>query len=397
MINPAALLPGAASSMSGTLSSSSGVSSSSLSPSPVSTPIGGHEESEGGVSFDTPVQITTLQSAHKGRAKGSALRRPQSRAARQQAAIKSVKDTNESVDDFGPNPSVSSLLRPSTDKSNLTTISSTSAYSSEQSTSPVPSQPSSSQSSSRPTELSLPVSTKAGMKDSVKDSSSVHKQLLLEEDDLFGSDSLFGPQTVSNKPSARETPKTNDPQASSGAGLKKDKDPSSPPSIFDAHTGDLFQNVKPQSNKVKVSPFMEDDDDDDLFGLNSAATTSKTDKEIKNDSFATHDIFQDEAAFTPTVNKKLKEKSIDATLFDENVDIFADLTDTFKPKQKSKLKGETKSIFDDDMDDIFTTSTTKPVPKAPDKSKKTAPAKETSTATDSSNIFDDPLNALGGN
>lgn len=48
-------------------------------------------------------------------------------------------------------------------------------------------------------------------------------------------------------------------------------------------------------------------------------------------------------------------------------------------------------------DDIFTTSTAKPVPKAPDKSKKTPPAKETTTAPDSSNIFDDPLNVLGGN
>lgn len=49
------------------------------------------------------------------------------------------------------------------------------------------------------------------------------------------------------------------------------------------------------------------------------------------------------------------------------------------------------------QDDIFTTSTAKPVPKAPDKAKKTPPAKETSTAPDFSNIFDDPLNALGGN
>lgn len=65
MINPAALLPGAASSMSGTYSSSSGVSSSSLSPSPVSTPIGAQVETEGGVSFEGPVQVTTLQSAHK--------------------------------------------------------------------------------------------------------------------------------------------------------------------------------------------------------------------------------------------------------------------------------------------------------------------------------------------
>ncbi|KAM4730529.1 WASH complex subunit 2C isoform 2-T2 [Anableps anableps] len=408
MINPAALLPGAVSSMSGTLSSSSGVSSSSLSPSPVSTPVGGHEESEVGVSFDTPVQVTTLQSAHKGRAKGSALRRPQSRAARQQAVKKSIggTDPNERGDVFGPNSSVSSLVLPPSDKSShtssLTAINPTSPYSSELSTSPVPlpSQPSSSQSSSSPSELSLAVSTNTGMKDSSKDSSSTKKQPLLEEDDLFGSDSLFAPKTVFNKPSPRETPKTNELQANSGAGLKKDKDPSTFPSIFDAHSDDLFQNVKPRSatKKAKVSSFMEDDDDD-IFGRNnSATTTSKTNKEIKNDSsLSTQDIFQDEATIVPKVDKKFKEKSIDATLFDDNVDIFADLTDTFKPKPKSKLKGETKSIFDDDMDDIFSTSTAKPVPKAPDKSKKTPPAKETNAATDSSNIFDDPLNALGGN
>lgn len=73
MINPAALLPGAAPTMPGAVSvlpgmgpsSSSGVSSSSLSPSPATTPVGAQTDSEGGVSFDTPVQVTTLQSAHK--------------------------------------------------------------------------------------------------------------------------------------------------------------------------------------------------------------------------------------------------------------------------------------------------------------------------------------------
>lgn len=51
----------------------------------------------------------------------------------------------------------------------------------------------------------------------------------------------------------------------------------------------------------------------------------------------------------PKAHKKQKEKTIDASLFDEDIDIFTDLTDTIKPKQKSKTKGETKSIFDDDM------------------------------------------------
>lgn len=58
---------------------------------------------------------------------------------------------------------------------------------------------------------------------------------------------------------------------------------------------------------------------------------------------------QDEVTPVPKSHKKHKEKTIDASLFDDNVDIFADLTDTLKPKQKSKVKGETKSIFDDDM------------------------------------------------
>lgn len=132
----------------------------------------------------------------------------------------------------------------------------------------------------------------------------------------------------------------------------------------------------------------------------------------------------------PKVHKKHKT-TIDVSLFDDNFDIFADLTDNAQPKQKSKIKGETKSIFDDDMgkqikkhkfsfnfnrreyfifvykmlypslcfciDDIFATPTVKTVLKPPSKSKKTPPAQESSTAADSSNIFDDPLNAFGGN
>ena len=42
-----------------------------------------------------------------------------------------------------------------------------------------------------------------------------------------------------------------------------------------------------------------------------------------------------------------KERTFDSNLFDDNIDIFADLT--VKPKEKSKKKVEAKSIFDDDM------------------------------------------------
>ncbi|XP_074501953.1 WASH complex subunit 2 isoform X3 [Sebastes fasciatus] len=409
MINPAALLPGAVPSMPGAVSvlpgmapsSSSGVSSSSLSPSPVTTPVGAQADREGGVSFDIPVEVTTLQSAHKGRAKGSVQRRPQSRAARQQAAQRTVKDKKETVggDVLGPNPSLSGLALPPPDKSSQTRGSPTLPNS----TAPAaasPSQSSLPEISPRPSVLTLPVSTNTGKKDSSKDSSVTKVLPSPDEDDLFASDGLFGATSVTNTPSARQTTKTTQPQASSEVGLKKDE--STPPSIFDANTGDLFQKVKPRSTtkKAMVSSFLEEDDDDeDIFGLsNSSTPTSTSSKEIKNSSsFSKQDIFQDEVAAVPKVHKKHKEKSLDASLFDDNIDIFADLTDTLKPKQKSKTKGETKSIFDDDMDDIFSPSTVKPVTKAPQKSKKTPPSQETSTAADSSNIFDDPLNALGGN
>lgn len=413
MINPAALLPGAAPIMPGAVSvfpgmasSSSGVSSSSLSPSPATTPVGAQVDREDGVSFDTPVQVSTLQSAHKSRAKGSAQRRPQSRAARQHAAQRSVEGKEETLsgDASGPNPSLSGLALPPPDKSSQTrtgpTLPNSAAPTALSAFSPSQSSPLS-ETSPRPSVLTLPVSTKAQKKDSSKGSSSSKVLPSSDEDDLFGSDSLFGATSVTNTPSTKQTTKTTQPQASSDVGLKKDKDKSTLPSIFDDNTDDLFQKVKPRSTakKAKASSFLdEDDDDEDIFGVsNNSTPTSTSSKEIKS-SFSKQDIFQDEVASVPKVHKKHKEKTVDASLFDDNIDIFADLTDTSKPKQKSKTKGETKSIFDDDMDDIFSPSTVKPVTKAPHKSKKTPPSQETSTAAaDSTNIFDDPLNALGGN
>lgn len=54
---------------------------------------------------------------------------------------------------------------------------------------------------------------------------------------------------------------------------------------------------------------------------------------------------------TPSkVLKKPKEQRLEASLFNDDVDIFADLTPVTKPKEKkAKKKVETKSIFDDDM------------------------------------------------
>ncbi|KAI4812596.1 hypothetical protein KUCAC02_023969 [Chaenocephalus aceratus] len=405
MINPAALLPGAAPSMPGAssgmaTSSSSGVSSSSLSPSPVTSPVGAQTDREGGVSFEIPVQVATLQSVHKSRVKGSAQRRPQSRAGRQQPAQQSSGDKEEALggDVPGQNPGVSGLALPPPDKSSQKRASPTLPDPASPSALPAssPSPSSVSEVSTRPSVLTLPVSTNARIKDSSKDSSSTKVLPFSDDEDLFGSDSLFAASSVTTTPPTRQTTKTTQPEASSSA-VKKD----SLPSLFDANTDEIFQKVKPRSTtkKATASSFLEEEDEDeDIFGVSNRSTpTSTSSKEIKNGSFSKQDIFQDEVAIVPEVHKKHKEKTLDASLFDDNIDIFADMTDSFKPKQKSKTKGETKSIFADDMDDIFSPSTAKAVTKPPHKSKKTPPSQETSTAAESSNIFDDPLNALGGN
>lgn len=60
--------------------------------------------------------------------------------------------------------------------------------------------------------------------------------------------------------------------------------------------------------------------------------------------------FQDVDETPSKVLKKPKEQSLEASLFDDDVDIFADLTPVTKLKEKkAKKKVETKSIFDDDM------------------------------------------------
>lgn len=238
----------------------------------------------------------------QGRAKGSALRRPQSRAARQQAAQRSVEGSDKTLGENvpGPNPSLSALVSPVPEKSSQMPASLPQPNSAVPTAMPtsLPTQPLLSEISPRPSVLTLPVSTNAGKKDSSKDSLSAKGLPSSDEDDLFGSDSLFEAPSVTNTPSTRQNTKTTQPQASTGTGLK-DKDKSTFPSIFDDNTDDLFQKVKPRSTakKAKASSFLEDDDDDDdedIFGVSNSSTPSSTSsKEIKNSSsFSKQDIFQ---------------------------------------------------------------------------------------------------------
>ncbi|XP_030234487.1 WASH complex subunit 2 isoform X2 [Gadus morhua] len=406
VINPKAMLPGAAPRIPGAggalpgtpPGSSSGVSSSSLSPSPVTTPLGStHSGMEQGVSFESPLQVAPLPSTNKSRVKGSGQRRPQSRAARQQSVQRSVSDQEDSAVEPNPrlNPTTSALGFPTTGpKPNLRAPrpmlpkpSGTSAF-----PTPSPSQLSFTESLTRPSVLSLPVSTHPGETDSSEVSGDAQPMLSSSDEDLFGSVAV---SKSSAPPAPSITKKAPDPSPAGGP---------APVSIFDQQaTSDLFQKVKPRAKKAQAPSFMEDadedgDDDEDIFGMSTGSTPSSTSDSRTPSSPAKLDRFQDNETTLPKAgHKKHKEKTMEASLFDDNVDIFADLTMSSGAKDKPKKKMDTKSIFDDDMDDIFSSNKVKPVKKAPPKSKKSKPTQDNSVPAESANIFDDPLNAFGGN
>ena len=205
-----------------------------------------------------------------------------------------------------------------------------------------------------------------------------------DENDLFGSDGLFGsiPAPKLTTPSTISETTTTEDLAGSSVAVKKGKEKDTAPSIFDDHSDNLFQKVKPRSaQKATVSSFLEkDDDEEDIFGFGKGSTPTAalnssanlTNKDIfQVCSLVLFNIvcvcvfhtsclnmflwfvfsfFQDQVKPLPQTNKKHTEKSLDASLFDDNIDIFADLTLTSKPKEKpSKKRVETKSLFGDDM------------------------------------------------
>uniref|UniRef100_A0A4W5RK63 FAM21/CAPZIP domain-containing protein n=1 Tax=Hucho hucho TaxID=62062 RepID=A0A4W5RK63_9TELE len=413
VINPAALLSGASPWILGEVSVLPGLSPSSSGLSPC--PAGTQSPSDGGVSLDHPVQVSVLQCANKGRAKGSIRRRPQTRAARQMSAQSSVEKKNQGEDRARPSPTLPHPTQPSLalpnpmhpslalpnltlPRPNLPNQAPTTALPSFLPAT-LPSQSPLTDVSVRPSVLTLPVSNTPLKRDFSKGSKvkvlpSPDKADLFRSDSLFGSVPALAPVPKLTTPSPKLTTKTTE-----GELTPKEKE-ATPPSLFDDPMGDLFQKVKPRSaKKAKASSFLEDEEDIFVLGKSSTPTTKITagGKVTKagGNSTPKQDLFQDEAETAP---KAHKDKSLDASLFDDNVDIFADLTATSKPKETKSKKAETKSIFHDDMDDIFSPSTVKPMAKQPpSKSKKSPLSQDTSAADDLGNIFDHPLNALGGN
>ncbi|CAH7181619.1 WASH complex subunit 2C isoform X2 [Phodopus roborovskii] len=378
-INPAALLPTAALQIPGTKPVSCELAFPSSEPGRIhgreSVPtLPGSEEA--GVSFDLPAQADTLHSANKSRVKVRGKRRPQTRAARRLAA----QESSESEDLSVPRGPVTQLA-----------------------TSPISAN--GHQPHLQPRMASGEISSQKAMApaappwESGPALSPVDRSFLVtplpqtgNEADLFDSGGIFpksrGAQSVEGtKVKAAVTP-------AHWSGGSNEKNLVFPALSEASSADDLFQTVKPRPTK-KRNPVPLLEDEDDLF-----ADQKGRKNELKSDSHQnivskTEDIFEDDIFATEAVKsfqkKKEKEKTLEPNLFDDNIDIFADLN--VKPKEKSKKKVEPKSVFDDDTDDIFSSAL-----QAKKSKPKSQPAETTSELRSdhkACNIFDDPLNAFG--
>ncbi|XP_036211820.1 WASH complex subunit 2A-like isoform X6 [Myotis myotis] len=376
-INPAALLPAAAPQISGTHSALPELAFPSSEPGRIQSletiptlPGSG----EAGVSFDVPAQADTLHSANKSRVKVRGKRRPQTRAARRLAA----QESSEAEDMSVPRGPIAQL--------------------SDGAISPAGYQPqpraAGGEDGSEEVLAAATLTWTGGLVPGVDRSPSGKSLGQPLGGDLFDSGDIFSKDTET-QPAERRKAKAKAAESPANLlGGSKAKSPMGPAPAEAGSDDDLFQPVKPKPAK-EASPFPLLEGEDCLFpdqkgkrnelkSNGQQAAVSKAQDIFEDDIFATE-------AIKPLQKTKEKERTFEPNLFDDNIDIFADLT--VKPKEKSKKKVEAKSIFDDDMDDIFSgvqAKTTKP------KSRSSQAAPEPRSEQKVANIFDDPLNAFGG-
>ncbi|XP_066047382.1 WASH complex subunit 2C isoform X2 [Chamaea fasciata] len=370
-INPSALLPGAMPKVSNVKSPLPVLDTPLHEPKVVqnSEPFsaaGSNEEL--GVSFDQPMQADTLHNANKTRIRVPGKRRPPSRMARrlaaQEAEVGDEVDATKELQFSLPKQTsavvnIKEPLAPEAESKENGFLSSLS----------LPAH--SSVLSAGTNKLLPPQSTENG-------------------DDLFESEDLFTSSSTS-RPAAQSKLKEGMPDSMAKKPIKgKEKKPD----LGDQDSNDLFQPVQ-QKSSIKSSPipFLEEEED----SLFTSQKTGKTELKSAVHQAAdptTQDIFEDDIFATEAIKPmtKMKEKMPETNLFDDNIDIFADLT--AKPKEKkTKKKVEQKSIFDDDMDDIFSSSQVKiPIPKT----RSSQAASEAKSESKILSTFDDPLNAFGG-
>ncbi|XP_065376818.1 WASH complex subunit 2A isoform X4 [Macaca fascicularis] len=327
---------------------------------------------EAGVSFDLPAQADTLHSANKSRVKMRGKRRPQTRAARRLAAQESSEAQDISVPRGPIAQWADGAISANGQRPQLR------AASGEDSTEEA---------------LAAAAAPWEGVPVPGVDRSPFAKSR--GEADLFDSGDIFSTGTGSQS-TERTKPKAKIAENSANPPVGgKAKSPVFPALGEASSDDDLFQSAKPKPAK-KANPFPLLEDEDDLF-TDQKVKKNETKSSSQQDVISTtQDIFEDDIfateAIKPSQKTREKEKTLESNLFDDNIDIFADLT--VKPKEKSKKKVEAKSIFDDDMDDIFSSGIQAKATKPKSRSAQAAP--EPRSEHEVSNIFDDPLNAFGG-
>ncbi|XP_012579241.1 PREDICTED: WASH complex subunit FAM21-like isoform X2 [Condylura cristata] len=328
-----------------------------------------------GVSFDLPAQADTLHSANKSRVKVKGKRRPQTRAARRLAALESSEAEDMSV----PRRPLAQLPDGTFTPDGC------------QSQPRVAGREGSSEEAT-----ASATSTRAGSFMPVVDRSPFVKSLGQSlEDDLFDSEDIFSKGTGSQSTGRIKVNVKATENKASRQGASKEAKPMFSTLGETGSDEDIFQSVKPKPAK-KTNPFPLLEDEDDLFtnqkGKKKESKTSSQQDVISK----TQDIFEDDIfateAIKPSQKTRDKDRTFESNLFDDNIDIFADLT--VKPKEKSKKKVEAKSIFDDDTDDIFSSGIQSKTTKTKSHSSQAAP--EARSEQKVSSIFDDPLNAFGG-
>ncbi|XP_047925127.2 WASH complex subunit 2 isoform X5 [Anser cygnoides] len=373
-INPAALLPGAMPKVSNVKSPLPVLDTPLNEPNDVQNseafPAAGSNE-ELGVSFEQPMQADTLHSANKTRIKVTGKRRPPSRMARRLAAQQSGE--SEEVD--SAKELQFSLPKQRSPIENVKEPVVTEGESKE---------------NGFLSGLSLPAH---GSVLSAGTNKIVPPESTDEGDDIFESEDLFASSSAS-RTAAQSKLKKEIPDNVANVPIKGREKKPDLSVLGNQDSNDLFQSVqKKSSSKSSPIPFLEEEED-------SLFTSQKTGKKELRSSVRqavdpiAQDIFEDDIFATEAIKPmtKTKEKMPETNLFDDNIDIFADLT--IKPKEKNtKKKVEQKSIFDDDMDDIFSSSQTKiPTPK----SRSSQTASEVKSESKALSTFDDPLNAFGG-
>ncbi|XP_037256809.1 WASH complex subunit 2A-like isoform X2 [Falco rusticolus] len=373
-INPAALLPGAMPKVSNVKSPLPVLDTPLHEPKDVQnseafSASGNNEEL--GVSFDQPMQADTLHSANKTRIKVTGKRRPPSRMARRLAAQES--EEGEEID--SSKESQFSLPKQMSAVVNIKEPLSTEADSKE---------------NGFLSGMSLPAHGSVLYAGTNK---LLPPESMDQGDDLFESEDFFASSSAS-KPAAQSKLKEGMPDSVANKLIKGREKKSDLSVLGDQDSNDLFQPVQQKSStKSSPIPFLEEEED----SLFTCQKTGKKDlKSVVRQAVdpSAQDIFEDDIFATEAIKpmNKAKEKMPETNLFDDNIDIFADLT--VKPKEKkTKKKVEQKSIFDDDMDDIFSSSQVKiPTPK----SRSSQAGSEAKSESKTLSTFDDPLNAFGG-